>query len=155
MFVFDSNCFDALEMYFPSRFPSFWRAFDEAVSAGQIISVAEVRKEFDSYSPAEHVQDWVKGHPEFFSAPTGGELQAMAQIFAVPHFQQLIGKKQILQGRPVADPFLISCAWCRGATVVTEERPKPHSAKIPTVCEYFDVKWTNFEGMMTALRWTF
>ena len=154
-FVLDTNCFRLLESYYPSRFPSFWRAFDEAVAEGSIASVSEVRKELVRGNTAPHIDEWVEAHPGFFREPTEAELAAVSQIFAVPHFQGLVGHKQLLAGTPVADPFLIAAAMVIEGCVVTEERHKPNSTKIPAVCEHFGIRCTNLEGMLAALGWSF
>lgn len=78
-----------------------------------------------------------------------------ATIFSVRHFLNLVEEKKRLTGRPVADPFLIACAKVRGWSVVTEEKLKPHAAKIPNVCEHFNVRWTNVEGFLKSRGWTF
>lgn len=151
----DTNCFRLLESYYPSRFPSFWRAFDEAVGLGVIASVREVGKELERGNTAPHIDEWTKANPEFFREPREAELAAVGEIFSIRHFQKLVGDKQILTGSPVADPFLVAAAMIAGGCVVTEERHKPNSAKIPSVCEYFGVQCTNLEGMLVALDWSF
>jgi hypothetical protein len=47
----DTNCFRLLESYYPSRFPSFWRAFDDAVERGLVASVSEVYKGSSKATP--------------------------------------------------------------------------------------------------------
>lgn len=79
----------------------------------------------------------------------------MARIFAVPHFQALVSEKQRLQGKAVADPFVIAAAAAAGWAVVTEERVKPHAAKIPNVCQHFGIRCLNLEGFMHENGWSF
>ncbi len=92
-----------------------------------------------------------------FRTPNAAELQFVAQIFKIPHFSGLIGKKQQLRGTPVADPFVIACARIHQGSVVTEEgwlrpgnalTPKPNAAKIPNVCDHFDIPCINLEAFM-------
>jgi len=83
------------------------------------------------------------------------ELQFVATIFQNPHFHGLISKKQLLRGDPVADPFVIACAKVRGGTVVTEERLNPNGARIPNVCEHFNVSCINLEKFMDQQKWSF
>jgi hypothetical protein len=71
------------------------------------------------------------------------------------HFQALIGEKQRLMGTPVADPFVIACAKIRQGTVVTEERLKPHAAKIPNVCQHVSVPCIDLETFMQKQGWSF
>lgn len=154
-YYIDSNSFRVLESYYPSRFPSFWTAFDAAAAKGEIASVSEVHKEVERGAAAEFILEWIASNRDFFRQPNEDELAALAQIFAVPHFQGLVGQRAILKGTPVADPFLIAAAMVNHGTVVTEERAKPNSAKIPNVCEHFEVSCLNLEDMLTALDWRF
>lgn len=39
--------------------------------------------------------------------------------------------------------------------VVTTEKHTPNAAKIPNVCEYFQVEWTDLEGFMESEQWRF
>ena len=87
--------------------------------------------------------------------PTAAELQFVAQIFQIKHFQSLIGEQQRLKGTPVADPFVIACAKIKGGTVVTEEQLKPQAAKIPNVCAHFNVPCIDLEKFMQQQAWAF
>ena len=91
-----------------------------------------------------------------FVTPGAEELAIVRKIFAEKHFQTMIRKQERLQGKPVADPFVIARAKFLGeACVVTSEKPTPNAAKIPNVCEKFDVEWTDLEGFMERERWRF
>lgn len=85
----------------------------------------------------------------------GSKLEAVRAILAIRAFQQLIGKKQRLRGWPVADPFLIARAMVTGAVVVTEEKRKGNAAKIPNVCEHFNVDYMTLEDLMAEEGWQF
>jgi len=103
----------------------------------------------------EHTNSWLAQRKELFTTPSVPELQFVAEIFRIPHFQTLIGEKQRLVGTPVADPFVIACAKIRCGAVVTEERRKPNAAKIPNVCEHFSVPCMNLEEFMQKQSWSF
>jgi hypothetical protein len=98
---------------------------------------------------------WIESHKQMFLQPTAAEAGFVVEIFAVPHFRSLVGEMQRLKGRPVADPFVIASARVRGGSVVTEEANKPNAAKIPNVCEHFGIHWTNLEGFLKQVGWTF
>ena len=85
------------------------------------------------------------------------EMIVLSQIFQIPHFQSLIGVKQRLVGTPVADPFVIACAKAHKGTVVTEEKLKPHAAKMPNVCEHpsINVPCIDLEAFMQRQSWSF
>ena len=67
----------------------------------------------------------------------------------------LIRKKETLEGRPVADPFLVAKAKVENTTLVTQEERRENAAKIPNVCEHFGVQYTNLEGFMEREGWQF
>lgn len=72
------------------------------------------------------------------------------------HFQALIRQKERLQGKPVADPFVIAKAWTmENGCVVTQEVKKPNAAKIPNVCEHFGIPCLNLEAFMENEKWRF
>jgi hypothetical protein len=92
---------------------------------------------------------------EVFLQPSLEEMQFISQIFAVAHFRALIRRRETLEGTPVADPFLIAKAKIDNRLLVTQEILKPNAAKIPNVCEYFGVQYTNLEGFMEREGWQF
>lgn len=155
MFIIDSNVFRAFGNYYPDAFPTFWQQFDIAVADSAIGSVREVRKEIELQDFSEHVAVWVENNPLVFPSPTEEEMSAVAEIFGVEHFQQLIGEKQRLRGQPVADPFLVARAKCVGGCVVTQEALKPNAAKIPNVCQHFNVACTDLQGFLRQVGWRF
>jgi hypothetical protein len=55
----------------------------------------------------------------------------------------------------VADPFVIACAKIHDGTVVTEEQFKPNAAKIPNVCQHFNIPCVDLEGFMKQQAWSF
>lgn len=155
MFIIDSNVFRAFGSYYPEAFPTFWTQFDAAVAAADIGSVREVMKEIELQDFSEHVGAWVAANQLVFPAPSEDEMNAVAEIFTVAHFQQMIGEKQRLRGQPVADPFLVARAKCLGGCVVTQEALKPNAAKIPNVCHHFNVDCTDLQGFLRRVGWRF
>jgi hypothetical protein len=155
IYVFDSSPLIVLfRHYYPDRFPSLWENFDALVLEHRIISVREVRKELEGYG--DRLSDWVKGHREFFLTPTTDEFNFVNEIFKITHFQMLIRKKERLNGKPVADPFVIAKAKIQEeGCVVTQEVKKPNAARIPNVCEHFDVPCLNLEAFMENEKWRF
>ena len=154
-YVLDTSSFVVCGHYFPSRFPTFWQQFNSLSQSGRIVSVREVKNELDHDANRQHLRDWVDANRTIFFVPGPAETQFVAQIFSVQHFQQLIGAKQRLRGRPVADPFVIASAHSRNATVVTEESLKPNAARIPNVCQHFGIACMSIEQMMEMEGWEF
>lgn len=156
VYIFDSSPFIVLFRHFyPSRFPSLWEKFESMIEDEKIISVREVANEINSYGNEDRLIEWARNHKELFLKPNREELLFVTEIFKVEHFQTLIRKKERLQGKPVADPFIISKAKILKCTVVTQEQWKENSAKLPNVCEYFEIECIDLENFMENEDWTF
>jgi len=91
----------------------------------------------------------------FFQDPTQDELNFITQIYAVPHFRQNLSKKTLIKGDPFADPFIIAKARVRNATVVTEEEDRRNAAKIPNICDHFDINCINLQRFLVQENWKF
>ncbi len=156
-YVFDSNSLMNLFWhYYPERFPTLWEKFDALVSGGKLISVREVYNEIGSSE--DSLGAWAKKHKNvLFLESTVEELQFVAEIFQVQnfHFQAMVRKQERLQGKPVADPFVIARARILDAFVVTQEKNTEKAAKIPNVCDHFKIPCINLEGFMEKENWTF
>lgn len=154
IYVFDSSTLiDLFRNFYQKRFPSLWEKFDQAVKAKSIISVREVFNEIEQRD--DRLSEWAKNNRDFFQPPVPEELVFVAEIFAVSHFQSLVRKQERLQGKPVADPFVIAKAKVLRGCVVTEEDKKPNASRIPNVCEHFAVECLTLEGFMERENWTF
>lgn len=162
--VFDTSSLHALQHFYPSIFKSIWGDLNALADKGELISTREVFNELVPEGVGAEALKWGKDHKPLFTTPTNIELQFVAEIFKVKHFQALIGTRQRLKGMPVADPFVIACARIHSATVVTEEgwqhgvrppTPKPNAAKIPNVCAHFHIPCINLEEFMHRQGWTF
>ena len=155
IYVFDTSSFSEFKHFYPGVFKSVWAGLDDLVERQELISTREVWKEMGRGDADQHTNEWLKSRKHIFTTPSTEELQFVAKIFQVPHFQGLIGQKQRLKGDPVADPFVIACAKVMGGTVVTEERFKDNAAKIPNVCQHFGISCINLEDFMQQQGWSF
>jgi hypothetical protein len=155
IYVFDSGPLIVLfRHYYPERFPSLWQRFDPAIAKGTIVSVREVSREIEGAD--DRLSAWAKRSREVFHSPSPEELRFVAKIFTVSHFQTLVRKQERLQGKPVADPFVIAkAATTDEACVVTQELMRLNAAGIPNVCDHFKIPWTSLEGFMEREDWTF
>lgn len=154
-YVFDTNAFSALfKSYYRKRFPSLWVQFDNLIATGAIVSTREVLRELEG-SAIEGIEDWYRANKSVFSVPTAIEGAFVAKIYRVPHFQQNIEQAKILKGGTNADPFVIAKAATIKGTVVTLEKAKPNSAKIPTICQHFNIPCISLEAFMEAENWQF
>jgi len=156
IYIFDSCSFRVLDNYFPESFPTFWEKFNLAVKDGKIISVREVLNELESRGISEQLREWIKSHKEIFLLPDEAEQKFVGEIFKIDHFKGLVGIRQQLEGRPVADPFVIASAKVKKGCVVTEEsQDKPNAPNIPNVCRHFGIECTNLEGFLQREGWSF
>ena len=155
IYVLDTNSFGVLKNFYPETFPTLWDEIDTMVLLGDLVSVEEVFKEASKRIDSEHLVAWIDGNRSIFSPPTEEEMQFVAEIFAVRHFEQLISEDKLLRGGHVADPWLIARARLLDGCVVTEEKLKPNAAKIPNVCEHFGIEWANVQGLMQDKGWRY
>lgn len=164
IYVFDTSSLRSLQHFYPRVFKTIWNGLDELVAQRDLVSTREVFNELERQAVSEAVLQWAKNNKTLFSTPTANELQFVSEIFKIPHFQGLIGAQQRLKGMPVADPFVIACAKINAGTVVTEEgwqrsgkrlELKPNAAKIPNVCNHFNIPCIDLEEFMHLQGWTF
>jgi hypothetical protein len=155
MYVFDTSPLSTLfKNYYRSRFPSLWKLFDEMIVKGTIVSTREVGREIAD-GPVEAARLWAADNPKIFSMPGADEGAFVGKIFAVPHFQQNIEQQKLLKGGKLADPFVVAKAAVTGFTVVTVEKYKENSAKLPNICRHFKVPCFDLEEFMEKESWTF
>jgi len=164
IYVFDTSSIRSLQHFYPRVFRSIWDRLDELADRQELRSTREVFNELERQAVSDEVLNWAKLRKKIFATPAGPELEFVAEIFRVKHFQGLIGTQQRLKGTPVADPFVIACAKVHGGTVVTEEgwqrgrvplTQKPNAAKIPNVCAHFGIPCIDLEEFMHRQGWSF
>lgn len=154
-YVFDTNAFSQLfHSYYRNRFPTLWEQFDELVENGDVTSTREVSREIEG-DRVVALREWAVGQSDLFPTPNAAEGGFVGQIFAVPHFLQIIERKKLLKGGLNADPFIIARAHTTGGTVVTLEGEPPNGAKIPNICRHFGIPCLSLEGFMEEEDWTF
>lgn len=155
IYVFDSGpLIWMFRYYYPQRFPSLWEQFDELVDDQRVISVKEVARELEGQE--DLLESWVKNNGNLFQLPSTTEFSLVSAIFQVPHFQGLIRKQERLQGKAVADPFVIAKAGSiDNGCVVTTEKYKKNASTIPNVCEHFNIPYMNLEEFMEQEGWAF
>ena len=154
-YVFDNSPLSVLfKNFYRSRFPSLWERFDALVAEGQIVSTREAYREIEDW-PTESLRAWAAENRHLFATPTAVEGAFVTRIYAVSHFQQNIEQQKILKGGRNADPFVIAKAAVEDRAIVTMETLKLNAAKIPNICQYFNVKCLSLEQFMEKEGWTF
>jgi len=159
VYVFDTSSLVVLfRNFYPENFPSLWKKFNQSVVQGQYVSVKEVKLEIESYSETDYLKEWSKQYKRFFLFPSDEETQFISEMFKKnPHFKNLINSKNILGGKPVADPFVIAKAKVLNinSCVVSEEKFKENAAKIPNVCKEFKILHKSLKQFMETEKWEF
>jgi len=154
-YVFDTSPFSVLfKNFYRKQFPTLWERFDELVEQGLIVSTREVAREIQD-CPIENLREWAREHENLFTTPTAAEAAVVSRIFAVRHFQQNIERQKLYKGGKCADPFVVARAVVESAAVVTMESLRPNSAKIPNICERFEVSWFTLQSFMEREQWEF
>lgn len=150
-YVFDTGPFIKLRAYPHDIFPKLWLLVEELVADGRVESVSEVFKEL-TVSDGD-MTDWAKTQKAMFHKPSEDEQLQVQAILA--KFPQLIKPKNILTGKPEADPFVIARAIVQQRVVVTTERLKPNAQKIPNACEEFGVEYIGLFDFFRREGWRF
>lgn len=152
--MFDTGPFVSLfRNFYPSTFVTLWENFDALIENGEIVSTREVFREIEGQD--DDLLDWAKANKEIFTTPTAEEGAFVGSIYSVAHFQANIEQQKILKGGKNADPFVIAKAAVSGLHVVTLEKLKPNAAKVPNICQHFDVPCLSLEAFMQKEGWKF
>jgi len=156
IYVFDTNSLsNVLNHYYRDRFPSFWQKLNEAIRDGWLLSVRECKGELKEKFRDDEVERLLENNADFFADPTAQELAFITRVYSVPHFRQNLEQKKLLKGGYFADPFIIARASALAGVVVTEEQFRANAAKIPNICERFDILCVSLEGFLLREDWTF
>ena len=141
-YIFDTGPFIILFRHFyRERFPTLWEKFDSLIEEKTISSVREVKRELEIRD--DKLKLWTKENKGIFTSPSIEEFEFVNEIFKIRHFQSLIKEKNRMTERPQADPFVIAKAFKNSSCVVTTEIYKPNASKIPNICEFFNIGWTD------------
>jgi len=136
-----------------SVFPDIWEKFEFMIASSHVIFARESIKELElQFSYNGEAMMWLKAHRNYFLPPSNEEAMIVSQIYSVRNFQNNVALKSILEGRPVADAFIVAKAKALGATVVTREKFTTNAARIPNICEYLDVDYIDDEAFQLLLR---
>jgi hypothetical protein len=133
--------------------PEIWNALEYMLSSDEIVSVKEVYKELElTFSKDGDAISWIKKYKSKFTIATNEEALIVSKIYADRNFQNGVREKNIINGMPVADAFLVAKAKILSATVVTREIFRPHAASIPNICAAFKVGCIGEEEFQLMLK---
>lgn len=159
MYIFDTCSFRALFTFYPKRFPTLWKLFEQVIQAGKLHSVSEVLQELKNQIHKDtSALQWIENNKDLFVSPSSEEaLFIMNKLFIDKngHFKNIVEKDKVLRGGSCADPFILASAYVKQATVVTQEVFKPNSVKIPFICQHYNINCLNLEKFMEEQNWEF
>ena len=150
-YVWDTGPFIRLSVLDPDVFVSVYAAVGDMLTDGTIVSCKAVFDEIDDKSGV--LKAWCTRYKSAFTRP-GLEEQLLVRDM-LDKYQYLLKQQDIVQGKQVADPFVIARGKHLGVTVVTTERFKPNAQKIPNVCKHYDVESCDLMGFFKLEGLTF
>ncbi|RLJ59416.1 uncharacterized protein DUF4411 [Litoreibacter meonggei] len=153
MYVFDTNSLIKLNGFSKDVFVSLWDEIATLVEDGDLTSTREVLREVADRDDEVHL--WCKSNKDLFVTPDDSEVAIVGEIMSMSKFVAHMPKQTFLSSRPFADPYVIARAECLNWTVVSEEKEKKSSAKIPNICQHFGVQCVNLDDFMKSQGWQF
>ena len=156
MYIFDTSSFSRMFGCYPrDQFPTLHSQFETMVASGSITSTREVMIELEAGKQRTiDAFTWAEQNEKLFTTLARSEAEFVTEIFQVAHFQQIVRRKDGVVSTS-ADPLIIARANYLGGVVVTEERKPPHGARIPNICEHFDIPCVKLDGFMRQENWRF
>ncbi len=155
IYILDTNIIRTLLNFFPKkgkRFKEVWEKIDEKTKAGEFISADECYNELArQFSDKTEQYEWFHGHKDMFKNPDNKESIIISQLLMNPKMRETVHQKNILKNWPSADVYIAAKAKALGATVVTNENFKPHSAQFPNLCEELGVSCISYDDFMAII----
>lgn len=154
-YVVDTNVLRAFfDFYFRDVSPELYDSFDKMIEDGNLISVKEVYNEMEKQHKKDSVTlSELNKIKNIFLEPTNDEeVKIIHDIYSNTNFRNNIKENNILKGWPVADAFLVAKAKIEKAILVTNEKFSPNAAKIPNICEKYNVKYINLQQFLMVLK---
>ena len=134
-------------------FQNIWETLEEGIENESIVSVDEVYRELEKWEDAKNSEmwEWIKNNKKAFQATTNEEGEIVAEIYKYPKFREGIKERSMRTGSPEADAFLVAKAKTMNGILVTQEKYKNNSSKLPNICEKFDVPYVNRDNFYQIL----
>lgn len=154
-YIIDTNFFRTFFRFYDKDIsPELFENLDKMINKGEIISVKEVYHELEKQHQANsEVMKNIGKYKKIFQEPTNEEeVDILLQIYKNRNFQNNISEKNMLNGSPVADAFLVAKAKTNQGTLVTSENFSPNAAKIPNICNEFEIKYINFKTFLKKIK---
>lgn len=152
--IIDTNIFSAAfrNMDF-DVFPDIWEPWEDLIKNNIIVSVDEVFNELSQqFTDKSEYFTWMKRHKKIFQNMTNDECLIVADIFSNIKFQEGIKERSLRSGSPEADAFIVAKAKALSGIVVTDEKGKPNSEKIPNICDKYGVPYMDKNNFFRLLK---
>lgn len=154
-YIVDTNVFRTFfRFYYKDVTPNLFENLDKMIKNKEVLSVKEVYHELSN----QHKKDSdfmkiIESYKSIFQEPTKEEeIDILKQIYSKRNYQNNISEKNLLNGGPVADAFLVAKAKSEEGILVTAEQYSPNAAKIPNICEEFGIKYIPFEEFLKVIK---
>ena len=155
IYILDTNIIRTLLNFYPKkgkRYEEVWDKIDEKIGSDEFISVDECYSELEKqFSDKTEQYQWFHGHKDMFKNPDDKESVIISKLLMNPKMRETVHQKNILENRPSADVYIAAKAKALGATVVTNENYKPHSAQLPNLCEELGVSYISYDDFMAIV----
>jgi hypothetical protein len=133
--------------YAPDICPDYWEILNKLGSQGRIFIPEEVKNEIIVTDDEEKTEDdlskWLKRSTIPIHKPTEQVIKCWQNILQANPLHKLLVDN--IKGRSLADPWVISHALNKNATVVTKENLEiamnTKRIKIPNVCANMGIRW--------------
>lgn len=156
IYVLDTNIIRKIWFHLPRKgqmFEKIWKAFEDCIDKGEIVSVDEAYNELASqFSKDNEARKWLNERKRMFLNPNNEESQIIKTLFEKNKYRESVHRKNILDNRPSADVYLVAKAKCLGATIVTAEAYKDNSAQLPNLCEEIGIGVTSYDDFMEYVQ---
>jgi hypothetical protein len=114
VYVADTCVIRELLFHFDRSIPimeAMWEKLERMIEKGKVVFVKESFRELDLQTKDNTEQkDWIKKYKSFFLALSNDECTIVSTIYENRNFQNNVAKKNILEGRPIADAFIVAKA---------------------------------------------
>ncbi len=134
--------------------PGFWKAMDRKASEGQLASSLLVYHELVDDSDDE-LSRWAKDRKESRLWVVPDKLVQTKYAIIAEYVAQTYRAEEVAKAFKGADLWIIAHAMAYGGRVVTKEslvNPANKRAKIPNICNHFDIKPANTSDMLRSLK---
>ena len=154
-YIIDTNVFRTFFRYYYKEItPELFEKLDKMIREGNLISVKEVYRELENQHKTDSdFMKEIKEYKSIFQEPTSEEeIKVLEEIYSNRNFQNNISEKNMINGFPVADAFLVAKAKVEKGIVVTAENYSPNAARIPNICEKVNVEYISFKEFLEILK---